>query len=262
MEQQKNNSIPLAIVIAGVIIAGAIFYTKRPAQLPITSISKTREAVTCSNPANTTNHVLGSPDAPVTLVIYDDFECPFCKKFHETTKAMMEDFGKQGKVKMIFRQFPLEQLHTKARIEAEATECADEIGGNNAFWAFVDRLFEITPSNDRLDSSDLYQIAEYVGLDKDKFSKCMARPKFSEKIECDIKDGIAAGAEGTPYYVLINAKGEKFPIKYGALPWTDEKMPAYSLKDVVTRVLDGKSPYDAINKLIEEYQAKQKAQQQ
>ena len=96
------------------------------------------------------DHIRGNPAAPVTLVEYSDFECPFCKRFHTTAKRLVDESG--GRVKWVYRHFPLDELHpVKARQEAVASECAAELGGNDAFWKFADRLYELTPSNNKTD---------------------------------------------------------------------------------------------------------------
>ena len=119
-------------------------------------------------------HILGNPGAPVKLVEFSDFECPFCKRFHLTMKRLMNEYGEDGKVAWVYRHFPLVSLHSKARREAQAAECASELGGNEAFWAYSDRLFEVAPSNNRLDLALLPRIAQLIGLDRAKFEACLA----------------------------------------------------------------------------------------
>src|SRR3989344_5485116 len=101
---------------------------------------------------------------PIAIVEYSDLECPFCKTFQKTLHQIMDEYGESGKVAWVYRHFPLAQLHTKAAKEAEATECAAELGGNAAFWKYADRLFEVTPSNNNLELSQLPVIAAEVGL--------------------------------------------------------------------------------------------------
>ena len=95
------------------------------------------------------DHLRGDPKAKVKVVEFSDLECPFCKRFHVTMQQVIEEYD--GKVAWIYRHFPLDSLHSKARKEAEASECAAELGGNDGFWAYIDKLFEITPSNNGLD---------------------------------------------------------------------------------------------------------------
>ncbi|OGD66802.1 hypothetical protein A2442_01615 [Candidatus Campbellbacteria bacterium RIFOXYC2_FULL_35_25] len=118
------------------------------------------------DPVTADDHILGSPDADVIMVEYSDLECPFCKNFHLTTKQIMAEYGENGQVALVFRHFPLDQLHSKARTEAAATECAAEIGGNDVFWAYLDKVFEITPSNNGLELSKLHDIAVEMDLIK------------------------------------------------------------------------------------------------
>ncbi|HEY4512581.1 MAG TPA: thioredoxin domain-containing protein [Candidatus Paceibacterota bacterium] len=99
------------------------------------------------------DHIKGSLSASVKIVEYSDLECPFCKRFHTTMQEVMNTYNKDGKVAWVFRHFPLAQLHSKAPKEAEATECAAELGGNDGFWKFVDKINEITPSNNKLDQA-------------------------------------------------------------------------------------------------------------
>ncbi len=192
-----------------------------------------REATSAVKPVDGEDHILGSIDAPVKIVEFSDFECPFCKKFHLTMKRLMEEYGKDGRVAWVYRHFPLDSLHAKARKEAQASECANELGGNDAFWAYSDRLFEITPSNDRLDLALLPQIAQDIGLDRAKFEACLegdARGgKYADHIEADVRDATASGGTGTPYSVVIAANGETFPLN-GAQPYA-------ALKSIVEMAL-------------------------
>ena len=180
------------------------------------------EAAKGVKPVNGEDHIRGNANASVKIVEFSDFECPFCKSFHASMKQVMNDYEKGGKVAWVYRHFPLDQIHSKARKEAQAAECAAELGGNNAFWTFADGLFEITPSNNRLDLALLPKIAEGMGLDKTKFAACLEGDqrggKFAAHIEANEQDGMAAGGTGTPYSVVINAKGHIFPVN-GAMPY-------------------------------------------
>src|SRR5207249_6414117 len=80
---------------------------------------------------------------------------------------------KDGKVVWVYRHFPIDSLHSKARKEAQASECAAALGGNEAFWAYSDKLFEVTPSNNRLDLAQLPRIAQEIGLDRAQFETCL-----------------------------------------------------------------------------------------
>ena len=115
------------------------------------------------------DHVRGDKGAKITLLEYSDLECPFCKKFHETMNLVTK--ANEGKINWIYRHFPLDGLHKKARPEAEASECAADQG---KFWEFIDLVFQRTPSNDGLDLSTLPTIAKDAGVkDIQKFNKCV-----------------------------------------------------------------------------------------
>ena len=138
---------------------------------------------------------------------FSDTECPFCASFHPTMKRIVKDYN--GKIAWVYRHFPLDSIHPKARKEAEATECAAEIGGNNAFWEYLNRIFEITPSNNGLDPAELFNVAEYIGLDRATFGECLNSGKYAAEVEKDYRDAIASGAQGTPYSIVIAPEGQK-----------------------------------------------------
>lgn len=196
---------------------------KLQAQEHAAAEDKLREAAGRVKPVTNKDHVLGDPRAPVKVVEFSDFECPFCKRVHPTLQRLMNEYGETGKVALVYRHFPLDALHKKARKEAQASECANELGGNRAFWAYADRLFEITPSNDGLDLSLLPKLAKDIGLDRGKFETCLSGDarggKYADHIEADVQDAIASGGEGTPYIVVIAPDGETFPIS-GAQPYS------------------------------------------
>lgn len=168
------------------------------------------------------DHIRGNPDAPVTLVEYSDFECPFCKRFHLTVKQVMDEF--KGKVRWVYRHFPLDELHpVKARREAVASECAAEIGGNDAFWKFADRFYELTPSNNRTDIDKvLPQIAREIGLDKAKFESCLASSRHDRRVQEDFESAAASGGRGTPWSIVVSKSGKTYPLS-GAQPYAAVK---------------------------------------
>lgn len=142
------------------------------------------------------DHVRGDFNAPLTVVEFSDLECPFCKRFHPTMQQLMSEY--KGKARWVYKHFPLDSLHPKADKEAEASECAWEQKENDGFWAYVDKVFEITPSNNQLDPAELPKIAEQVGLNKSKFETCLNSGKYAAKVEQDYQEGLAKGVTGTP----------------------------------------------------------------
>lgn len=181
------------------------------AQLP----SAPEEVVGNFRPVDTkTDHIRGDANAAVTILEWSDLECPFCKRFHDTMRETME--GYKGKVRWVYRHFPLRQLHSKAAKEAEAAECAAELGGNDGFWNYLDRLFAITPSNDGLDAAELPKIATAIGLNQKKFETCLSSGKYAQRVSEDEQDAVGAGGRGTPYSVVI-VGDQKIPVS-GAVP--------------------------------------------
>lgn len=222
---------PIAVIIAGVLIAGAVIYSGgktqngntsgNTANVPKEPIAEEKKGdLEQMAPVSQKDHIRGNPDAPVKIVEYSDFECPFCKRFQETMKQVMDKYGKDGKVAWVYRHLPLDQLHpVKARKEAVASECAAEIGGNDAFWKYADRFFELTPSNNQTNiDTVLPQIAKEIGLDKEKFASCLASTKYDAHIEEDAQNATATGGNGTPWSIVVAKNGKKYPVS-GAQPY-------------------------------------------
>jgi protein-disulfide isomerase len=221
----KNKlSTPMAIILAGILIAGAVLYTGRDnaGTLPKTAMIEGDATLDNIRPVGDGDHIRGSRDAEVFVIEYSDTECPFCKQFHKTMKQVIDEYGDKGKVAWVYRHFPLDQLHSKARKEAVALECANELGGSDAFWKYTDRIYEITPANNGLDLAQLPVIAQFVGLDVQKFNTCLASNKYDKKIEDDVANATLIGGRGTPWSVVVHKKGKKYPLS-GAQPLTSVK---------------------------------------
>lgn len=163
------------------------------------------------------DHIRGAKNAKVTIVEYSDFECPFCKRFHETMKQVLANYPND--VRWVYRHFPLDGLHQQARREAHASECAGEQG---KFWEFADLILQETTSNDGLDLSKLPDYARRIGMNVDQFNGCISSEKYAAAVREDEQDAQAAGAQGTPYSVIIGPKGETTPLS-GARPYADIK---------------------------------------
>ena len=224
-KQQKDRLLPASILIAGILISVSVIYSTGKKSLEGVKLQGSVEGTLVASvgpekmaEVTSADHIRGDAKAPVVVVEFSDLECPFCKVFHGTMQTIMKEY--EGEVAWVYRHFPLDSLHPKARKEAEATECAAELGGNDAFWKYMDRLFELTPSNNGLDPNLLPQIAEETGLDKAKFESCLRSGKQTEKIQKQYEDALASGAKGTPYSVVITKNKERYAVP-AALPLED-----------------------------------------
>ncbi len=226
-------NIPTAIIIAGAIIAVSIIWTQKPVQ---NNSVATKSTTPTLKPIGKDDYILGNPDAKIKIVEYSDPSCPFCKMFHNTMRQVMNTYGKDGNVAWVYRAFPLNKqgtrsdggiLHPNAGKESEAIECAGSLGGNEKFWAYTNRLYEVTPSvtgdtPNGLDQKELPNIAKYVGLNVDDFKDCLDNSKFKDKIESQYTDGINLGIEGTPYSIMIIPNGKNIAIP-GAISYDNMK---------------------------------------
>lgn len=219
-------AIPLSIVVAGGLMAGALYYSNlkvKTQEAIIDTVQKSAEGSSVKMKAvSSDDHILGNPNAEIIIVEYSDTECPFCKQYHQTLKRVMSEYGKDGKVAWVYRHFPIDSLHPKARKEAEALECANELGGSEKFWQYTNLLYETTPSNNGLDASELPKMAKTVGLDVSAFNSCLSSGKYADKVDAQYQDAIGTGAQGTPNSILVSKDGTKTVVE-GAQPYENLK---------------------------------------
>jgi protein-disulfide isomerase len=137
---------------------------------------------------------LGDPDAPVTIVEFADFQCPYCRKATPTMREVLNKY--KGQVRLAFRDFPLRELHPDAQRAAEAARCASAQG---KFWAYHDVLFS-GPA--KLSEQDLREHAVTLNLEMTQFDACMQDGRFKARIEEDLEAGMQAGVSGTPGFFV------------------------------------------------------------
>jgi protein-disulfide isomerase len=166
------------------------------------------------------DHLRGNKDAQIVLVEYSDFECPFCKQFQSTMQQVLAEYDDQ--VAWVYRHYPL-NFHANAQKEAEASECANELGGNEAFWRYSDAIFERTTSNGTGFALDnLVPLAGELGLNQTAFQECLDSGKYSQQVKDEMAGGQKAGVTGTPGTILITKDG-KTQLISGALPFDQIK---------------------------------------
>lgn len=197
--------LPGSIVLAAVLISGTLLfssYRSNPSgQLgTIGGQKETAEATADDDP------FLGSKNAPVAMIEFSDFECPFCRSFwRDTLPLIKSQYIDTGKVKFVYRDFPL-SFHPGARPAAEAAECAEEQG---KFWVLHDKIFGEQDKQGtgtiQFTKEDVIRWAGQIGLGTNKFNQCLESGKYASEVEKDFADGSAAGVSGTPAF-FINGK--------------------------------------------------------
>ncbi len=237
---------PLILILLGVVIVGGIGYlgrsarqsggeVTRPASVPPRRTGAPRPTPRSVAERLSSEVVLdiaeapskGAKDARLVIVEFSDYQCPFCARHvRETMPEIERAYVRTGKVKYVFRDFPLEAIHPQAFHAAEAARCAGEQG---KFWEMHDRLF--TYSN-ALGKEDLIAHAEALGLNLQRFRQCLEGRRFAERVRRDLSEGRRAGVRGTPsFFVGFAEPGGKVR---------------------VVRVLRGAQPYEAFRQTIEE----------
>lgn len=160
------------------------------------------------------DHIRGNPNAEVAIVQYSDYECPFSKRVQETYKQIAESYG--NKIAVIFRHFPL-GFHQNAEPAAIAAECAAELGGNDAFWKFNDKVFAAQGEW----AYETY--AQDIGLDVVKFKDCIGNGKWKQFMQDQLSGGSKAGVSGTPSNFILNLKKKTVTEVGGAQPFESFK---------------------------------------
>lgn len=225
-DTKQAMSIPGAIVIAGVLIAGAVYFSQvGPKEVP--APINTPNAAPSPRPASldirsitTADHIRGPFDAKITIVEYSDLECPFCKIFHQSMLQVMQEYPKD--VRWVFRHAPIPQLHPNAPAISNAAECA---GAQGKFWEFTDVVFTGAPNSGGIVLTQIPEHAKTAGVsDIPAFEACVASNTFSEKIQADLADGLKSGPEqfGTPFNMIVTADGQKKQLG-GGVPYSQLK---------------------------------------
>ena len=136
----------------------------------------------------------GSEKAPVTIVKFEDFQCPFCKQVQPTFNELLSRYD--GKVRLVHKDLPLESLHPQARAAAEAARCAYEQG---KFWEYHDRLYANSP---KASADDLKNYAKEVGVNVDSFDRCLTSGKYRAVVQQNLNEGAKLGLTGTPTFFI------------------------------------------------------------
>lgn len=202
----------LLIILA---IGGYVFWIEVQRQLPSAyefeqlvrtryGQSRTDEHIATETPTEDDDPVLGPTDAPVTIIAFEDYECPYSGSVWRTEKQIMQEFD--GQVKFVYRDFPITSLHANAVTAAEAAECA---GDQDEYWAMHDLLFSY---QNTLDSDTIESAARSLDLDMQQFTTCLESHTHQAEVMADYLDGVQAGVSGTPTYFFNGIRIE------GALP--------------------------------------------
>ncbi len=242
-EQSNKLLIPIAILIAGGLIAWGIMATNKKSELKIENkeiapntkqISPTSsESVSVRN----TDYLLGSPEADLIFINFSDFECSFCKIFHQTMHQIIDNYGKDGKVAWIFRQFPI--YGATAEKKAIATRCAGQLGGNAKFWEMSDKIFQTQFSEKKeFVTEQLIELAVSIKLKKEDFLNCLEDDSILDLVKQEYQSGIEAGVlgisgttGGTPHTIILTRLGKTYPID-GAQPYN-------VVKSIIDLILQG-----------------------
>ena len=150
--------------------------------------------------------IIGDPNAPITIIEFSDFECPFCARFHvQTFPSLLDEYIDQGKVKIVFRDFPIQSIHPNAVPAAVAANCANDQGN---FRGMHDIIFENQNEWSNQETTDALttfsQYAAEIQIDQETFDSCLTSGKHIQEIQKDLQDGRDYGVSGTPGFFVGN----------------------------------------------------------
>jgi protein-disulfide isomerase len=200
-------SIGLTVFVGGLamVLGVAFMRLEKPSEPfePHPGAEKVSELRPGAGPVNyDPSRLMGSPDAPVMVVEFTDFQCPYCRSAAPVVKGVLAKYP--DRVSLAVRDFPLGKIHPQAQIAAEASRCAAEQG---KFWEYYDLLLA-ERSNMEMDS--LVAKARGLGLDTELFGSCLRTGKYRDRVEKDRQEGIKAGVEGTPYFFINRVRLDGF----------------------------------------------------
>jgi protein-disulfide isomerase len=197
--------IPIAIIAAGLMISLGIYFglsATGQSALPLGNAGTT--IITDANDITDDDPVLGLASAPLTIVEFSDYQCPFCRSFWQNTLPdLKKDYIDTGKVKLVYRDFPL-NFHPMAQTYAEAAECA---GDQGKYFEMHDKIFEEqaafgTGTISALDEGDVKTWASDIGLNTATFNQCLDSGKYTAEVQDDLSDGTDIGITGTPSFIV------------------------------------------------------------
>ncbi len=228
LQKFLKNQIAVSIIAAAIIIsAGIISYAiinkgGNNTKTSILDSIMSEDKYFNGDDFNENEYILGNKENKITLLVYSDFECPYCKNLQENTiqklqkkYSLDENDYKKAKISIVYRHFAL-SFHDKAPTESNASLCVRELYGQNAYINFINRLYSITPANNGLDLSILPDIAKYAvdeaknknqninkDFDLNELVNCINTMPYNDEFLSNHNDAISAGLEGTPYSLIL-----------------------------------------------------------
>lgn len=175
-----------------------------------------------------TDHVRGNLNARIVIFEYSDLDCPFCARFHPTMKQIVSEYPND--VAWVYRHFPLDNLHPKARLESIASECVAKISGEEAFWSFIDNALAYNSSDVPDPLPTLTSFATNIGVNKDTFATCVNDKNIAKIVDEHVKIAVDSGAEGTPYNIIVDTKT-------GAMYSAPGAMDVASLRQIINEIM-------------------------
>ena len=158
-------------------------------------------------------HIYGNPAAPVSIIEFSDFKCPYCRKIHPVLKRLVNDSDKQ--INWVFRHFPLGSHKPDVQQEAQASECANHLAGNKGYWQFIDALFA-QPRRGQSSEQIINRASSIANIDLSELQECIQSEKFKERVNEDGKEAVSMGLRGTPANIIIHHPSQQFRLIQGS----------------------------------------------
>lgn len=212
----KELLIPIAIVIAGLILSVAIYVVRIHHTV---TAGGDPQAVRPVTPAD---HLIGNPSAPVAVIEYGDIDSAYSKTFQLTMEQLMTEYASGNKVVWVYRHFPITTEHPNAATNALAAECAASLSAPATFFQFIDAMQAAAPNDNQFDPKGYPALLSQFGIDQGAFTNCMTNGALEKKVHADYDNALASGATGSPFVILLIHGQKPVPIN-GALPYAAMK---------------------------------------
>lgn len=205
--------LPGAILLAGALLAVSIYVVRTGAvsEEPVKDLSLLR-------PLSLDEHILGSPDARVLVIEYADLDSPYAKQLQEVMTELMGEYGEDGRLAWVLRHFPVSHIYPDSPTHAHAAECVAALGGEEAFWGFIEAMHAEAPGAVRFPPAGYAPLLPRFGITQEAFADCMADARYEGKVGADALNALEIGASGSPHTVILPRGVEPFTVS-GSLPY-------------------------------------------
>ena len=218
--------LPVVIVISGLLVSGALFYKK--VKEP-TIVEDSIEKIVFLDPITQKDHILGNPNANLLVVVFSDYDCSFCAFYHKNLEKILDEYGKDGSVALVYRHMPIKDTHPEAVEKSKTAECVAKIHGEEKFWQLTDAFFK--------NAISAKETLKSISIEYETVSSCVSGDdEVGSLIENQYENAILSGAVGSPYTIFVE-NGEAVASINRAVSFSELEIIVSSMLDLLPKSL-------------------------